>query len=90
MNFFGRQNIQSSMTFGGIIGREVSALTLCYWSIYIQERDLEEEAGSGDPTSLPWPIWKLSCDKDGGRNESSKAFENKCNFLYEINVFWIN
>ena len=31
-------------------------LTLCYWPIYIWEREGEEEVGSGDPTSLPWPI----------------------------------
>ena len=31
-------------------------LTLCYWPIYIWEREREEEVGSGDPTSLPWPI----------------------------------
>ena len=37
-------------------------LTLCYWPIYIWEREGEEEVGSGDPNSLPWPIWKLSCD----------------------------
>ena len=28
----------------------------------IWEREGEEEVGSGDPTSLSWPIWKLSCD----------------------------
>ena len=37
-------------------------LTLCYWPIYIWEREGEEEVGSGDPTSLPWNILKLSCD----------------------------
>ena len=31
-------------------------LTLCCWPIYIWEREGEEEVGSGDPTSLPWPI----------------------------------
>ena len=40
----------------------IEILTLCYWPIYIREREWEEEVASGDPTSLPWPIWKLSCD----------------------------
>ena len=35
---------------------------LCHWSIYIWEHTLKEELWSGDPTSLPWPIWKLTCD----------------------------
>ena len=29
-------------------------------------------------------------NKHGGRNESNKAFENKCYLLYEINIFRIN
>ena len=56
MSFKCTQVIISLWIYGNVI------LTLCYWPIYIWEREREEEVGSGDPTSLPWPIWKLSCD----------------------------
>ena len=71
-------------------------LTLCYWPIYIWEREGEEEVGSGDPTSfmahLKAELWLVRWyqNKHGGPNESNKAFENKCYLLYEINIFRIN
>ena len=72
-------------------------LTLCYWPIYIREREGEEEVGSDDPTYIAMAHLKVELwlvrwyqNKHGGHNESNKAFENKCYLLYEINIFWIN
>ena len=55
---------QEHTTISRTISRQagICFLTLYYWPIYIRERELEEEVGSDDLTSLPWPIWKLSCD----------------------------